>query len=361
MKYLLLLLVTVMIISGCKEIRPEINIDSYITFLDLSVEQEKIITPQLVNIKNIIDEYYSTVEPENTSEPQLPYEKEIDLKVAVLDKVTPVMQNIRDQLNYEQLRFWSRSELYYFYSAARNEVADYYMDLFKLPYKRKVPYEIVSGKTNFENKQEYIDNWSIYFGKPTFPFYKKNNSRSIKSSQGGGKYRFPLGVQALISNDKLSYYEKELKDNLPENLPETPLMEIRVVLSTTDHPNFIDIENWIVYIETSDGGQLEPLHVVKRDKSWFESRDMLYTTRLPDFLKPGMQENRRSDTERNIQRNTMIQQYNSYYQLFFSEKYKGHELFSPENSYIKLIFLEEVGGRSLAEGIWVLDWSRAQD
>ncbi|MCP4724713.1 MAG: hypothetical protein GY863_06740 [bacterium] len=51
-----------------------------------------------------------------------------------------------------------------------------------------------------------------------------------------------------------------------------------------------------------------------------------------------------------------FQQYNTYYQLFFPAKISGNEILSPDNDYIKLVFLDEVGSRQRAEGTWVFDW-----
>ncbi|MCP4725016.1 MAG: hypothetical protein GY863_08275, partial [bacterium] len=337
--YKILLLSLLMLFLGCRDFQPEIVVDNYINFLDLSEEQEKEIRPRLEDIHNQVHSFFEEINTRKQNTQSISKQEELKLKIDLMDSISPVVNSIMESLNDEQMSYWARSELYYFYAQSRMNISEELLENYKIPYKRTVPAELVRGEMKFNEKAEYIDNWTIYFGQNTFPFYYGKATKGIKGGRMQ-KSRFPIGIQATIVDSAVHEFEDHLIDNLPKNTPEDPYIELRAVLSTTRHPNFIDIENWVVFIETSEGIQIEPIRVEKKTRDWFFDRELLYASRLPEFMQPRIQKKSDDASNRNMRRGGgAFQQYNTYYQLFFPAKISGNEILSPDNDYIKLVFL----------------------
>ncbi len=356
-RYILLLsVITLTILFGCRDFQPEIVVDNYINFLDLSEEQEKVIKPQLEDIHNKVHQYFAEVNSKKKESKMISKKEGLRLKINLMESISPVVNSIMESLNDEQMTYWARSELFYFYVESRRDISEELLESYNIPYKRTIPSELITGDMKFDEKVEYIDNWTIYFGQNTFPFYYSKATKGIKGSRMQ-KARFPIGVQATIIDSSVQEFEDHFIDNLPVDLPDEPFIELRAVLSTTQHPNFINIDNWVVFIENSKGIQIEPLKIEKKTRDWFYDRELLYASRLPDFLQPVSRGKSTEPGSRSMRRGMGgMQQYNTYYQLFFPAKVSGSELISPGNEYIKLVFLDEVGSRSRAEGTWILDW-----
>ena len=105
-----------------------------------------------------------------------------------------------------------------------------------------------------------------------------------------------------------------------------------------------------------DGRQIEPKMIIEKDKNWFEERDMLLSSRIPEFLSspepqvdPGVGRGVSSMRER-------FERFDRYYQLIFPAELSNTPVLSPETRSIELVFLEEIGSEKRAKGTWRLNW-----
>jgi len=346
----LLLLIALTVLTGCKEERITINTDNYIKFLEADSEQEPALRKLLGTARDIIQKYYTKYDAA-VMQSGISDEEELDLKMDFLREIHPVINDINAALSPDQQFTFRRSELYYYYSDIQRNVLTNHMLGKRLSYEKEVFPAIETDETD---STVYIEDWTVFFGQNVFPSYYADSERSMTRAARRG---FPIGIQATLFNN----YSRENPAGLnvkPTGNEVQPATEICIVLYSRLHKDFTDIDRWVIYLKLPDGSLVEPEEIIPRTEEWFRKKNLLLSSRLPDFLMPSRLQTgrRREDAGIARGREELFKLNSAYYQLTFPFEVDGKPLISPANENIKIIVQEEVGSRELAHGTWKLSW-----
>jgi hypothetical protein len=181
-----------------------------------------------------------------------------------------------------------------------------------------------------------------------------NAGKSRRPSPMGFGERFPLMVKASLMDAEviqagLKHYEKLLSMNPDEadqfrqryfeshDLKNNVLIEVS--LQTSWAEVYLDLSRWTIFIEDDMGNQYEPVKITEHS---IPSSD--FDERFPENAV-----NQRTVFPFKVHQKQLL--------LYFSklDKY-GQPLIHEGVKYLKLVFLQEEGGSSRAEGSWIFDW-----
>lgn len=355
------LLLTVLLIAGCKEERVDLIVDNYINFLEITPEQEPDIRKILTEAKTVIANYYVSYDSAETAKNRYKLSKKevVDLKISMMNNLYPVYNKLRQSLTRPQRSIFARSELNYLYSETRSDILKDYRADNEIPYQRHV-FPVSRNYSDNNLNDNPFEPWTIYFGQSMFPSLFGSTRESISKN---ARRNFPIGIQAtLINNYKPGDSDEETAaDEEPDKYT-----EIRLMLFSRLHESFSDIERWVVFIECSDGTQIEPVKIVKQDRDWFSENRLLFSNELPPFLmnysidreeKPSRAgDNQRAEPEFDRRSRFGMTLHRNYYQVYFPKSVNNKPLLSPSRDFIKLVFLEEVGSKETAHGVWFFNW-----
>ena len=346
-------IVIILFFSGCEEERIHVNVDNYIEFLSITPEQETDVKPMLIDARDIIEDYNAKLEAGSKRSKQ---KKDLlDLKISLLERLHPLMRTILQQLDSKQQRqLWRRSELYYFYTTTRRYAVNNYTFSFKLTHKKSVTPVLSPQSEKGGSPTDPLESWTVYFGMPVYSFFRGNIRKSIDPA---ARNRFPISIQATLVDKSLRTKEEELSEPLPVSIDPESVIEIRVLLSTRLHTNFIDINNWITFLTLPNDTEVEPVKIVARNEKWFEDRGLLVSKRFPKFLLTLDQQREDVDRAQSEARRYSLENLHTYYQLFFPAEINNAPIISPDVASIKLVFLEDIGSINRAEGTWNFDWT----
>jgi len=330
----------------------DIVVDNYIRFLEITPQQEQKIKEQLENARNIFIQHYTKLDSIDTGMLKLSENALLDYRISMLTGLDSIIHNINNVLTEKQRSIFVRSELFYYFMEARNKILKDYADNNELSHELVVnPSEIPADVESEVNSEEAYA-WTIYFGQNMLPFFSDRSRDSVSKSARG---RFNIGVQATLVNNfnRDSNNTEESKTDIFNKKKTT---EINVILFSSIHPSFTDINRWVVYLELQDGTQIEPATIEEISESWFENRNLLPENRIPKFLMNRESTETRTTRARQSYYPDAFKLNRTYYKLLFPYAVNGVPLISHENSFIRLIFLEEVGSTKSARGTWHFQW-----
>ena len=351
----------------CDDAPEDVNIENYLTFLKVTKEQEPEILPLLEEIRDTYGNFRTKLtQAKNT---QITTSDSIaKWKYQLIEQLHTPMRDIKQKLTPQQRSYWAQSEAYYYYQKIFEEVVNYISTRNPMQDTKKVtPGASAEAAQNFL-PQKSVEFWTIYFGE---------GRGSSAALQGRGSAGFPLFIQATLMDQSFRNAEAALPSPFPETIKPDSVIEIRVILRTRLHQNYVDISRWIPYIRIPGGTDIEPIAITKRDKVWFEERGITLFKALPDFLAVNdayVREESRPMSGRNpVQipnlitpipsvppemRSQGFEQYFAYYQLFFPAERNGKKIIQPTTKEIELIFLEEIGSTSRSSGTWRFEWNK---
>jgi len=347
--------------AGCEEERIDVIVDNYLEFLEITPEQEPVIKAMLNTARSIVEDYYKIRDAaEQSKTRKMTKDDLLNMRIDLLKRLSPVMESISQELNNNQRLLWRRSELYYFYTEIRRYALDNYNKAHKLSFEKTVTPGFLKQPKEGVFALDPIEQWTIYFGLPMYPNLAGDISNSMPPA---ARLTFPISIQATLMDTTLLVRESDIALAYPQDISPESVIEMRVLLHTRLHSNYVDINNWIPFLELSNGAEIEPVKAVKRDEQWFADRGLLLSNRIPEFLtstEPEREIPDRQMTERQapMRSRGVFTTYTEYYQLFFPAFINEAPLISPAVDHIKLVFLEEIGSNNRAEGFWKFDWNR---
>lgn len=348
-------------VAGCEEERIDVIVDNYLEFLELTPEQEPVIKAMLNTARSMVEDYYKIRNAAKQSKSQKMTKDDLLVtRVDLLERLSPIIENISQELDNKQQLLWRRSELYYFYTEIRRYALDNYNKVHKLSFEKTVTPGFLEQEQKSVFALDPVEQWTIYFGLPMYSNLTGNISNSMTPEV---RRTFPISIQATLMDTTLLKRESNIAETYPQGISPESVIEIRVLLSTQLHPNYVDINNWIPFLELSSGAEIEPVKAIKRDEQWFADRGLLLSNRIPKFLtspEPEREAPERQMTDRQapVRSRGGFMTHTEYYQLFFPASINEEPLISPAVDHIKLVFLEEIGSINRAEGIWKFDWKR---
>ena len=360
-----LLLAAMILVSGCRNDRIDLIVDNYIEFLEITPEQEPEARRILGDARGIFDKYYAKLDDAKAAGTRITDKMVVDGQISMMNELHETLKEMQRLLTDNQQEIFLRSELYYFYNETRSDLArdislsDEY-DI--LTYERMVYPGLLSATNRSEELLQRPGAWSIYFGQSVMRGVMRNISNSLSSNARN----FPIGIQATLVNN---YGQNAIAGE--------QFTEVRAVVQSRLHPDYTNIDRWVVYLETSGGLQTDPVRIEPVTKEWFVSEGLLNMNEMPEFItepvafRGGMErrESRmgrgpvleRPFTGRNNDRQEMFRLSSGYYRFFFPYKLNGTPIISPQTEWIKIVFLEEIGSKEYAEGVWHLQWDRISE
>jgi hypothetical protein len=351
---------------NCNELPADMNVDNYITFLEITPEQKPEILPILEKIRDIYIGYQSTLKQAQKSE-KTNADSIAKWKYEMVEQLHPSMRDMKLKLTQKQRSVWAQSEAYYYFQNSREDVIKYITKHNPPQDQKKVlPGSLTPVSKGF-TPQKPIEQWTI--------FLSELRGNAFTRTQGGSA-GFPIQVQATLMDQSLRKDEEQLPSPFPEGINPESVIEIRVILQTGLHQNYIDISRWTPFISIPGGTDIEPIKIAPRDKAWFEERGITRFRTLPDFLLSNdvyIPEEPSSGGFGGLPRTIMtppssfpmsrstpglFQQYTAYYQLFFPAEANGEKIIAPPVKSIKLTFIESPENPARANGTWQFIWPK---
>ncbi len=342
--------------SGCNEERIIIDVENYIDFLDLTSKQESEISPMFEQVKDIINNYNNQILVDSTVKRNKQDRRDVRLKLKIylLQELNPVISSIYERLDAIQRNSLKRSELYFHYNNTRQYVVNNISLGNELSFEQFVSPGNELSSNHLYTGSEYSKNWTVHFGLPMNSASNRNVRNSINA---GGRRNFPSSIQAILMDKTLLNSESSLHDSYPPDIDIDSMLEIRVIIASRLHENFVDIKNWITFLELSNGTEIESVKSIRRDKEWFDDRiGKLVTNNLPDFIFAGDELEEQFQHKPSPRRRARLDNHVAYYQLFFPAAIYNTPIISEEINYIRMVFLQEIGSENRASGTWILEW-----
>ncbi|RKY84303.1 hypothetical protein DRQ09_08815, partial [candidate division KSB1 bacterium] len=364
-KYLFFIILFLFIF--CEQEQIKIDPLALSKFLELNEGQKAELIPVFEQVKQIFNEYYRNKNlKENTNKKNVVSEIDEDW-INTLDKVFLLIKDIPEKLNSRQKLLWSRTKLYRLFIYERSEIIRKIMSKNKERFRVEVkptldPEFYIKG---FKGNKDLYRKWTVTFGSGQGLYYRRVDIASVKKK---GRYTFPITVVATLVDPEIMEYE--FRNKYPDRRNEWDILRkkylseinpdndvlVRVSLFTSLHPKFVDIKNWIVYLEDNNNRQIEPEKVVERKEPWkyYEPE-----VKIPEFAKGrtlrGLEPNRQFQRggELPLKSNVKMENYSSYYLLYFPSVFNGSRVIGDNVEFLKLVFLKDIGSNEKAEGIWI--------
>ncbi len=351
-----ILLFALIFTTGCQEEQIILDIDSYIEFLNISESQIEEVRPIFDEISDIVNSYNLSIENDSQVKKGKQERRDfrLNLKIELLRQLNPVLSSLYEKLDVIQRNSLERSELYYNYLTTKRYVVNNIRPVSEVTYERFVTPKIELATDHIYTGEDYYKNWTIQFGLPM----NSVSGRSIqKSINAGGRRSFPTSIQATLMDKTLLEREPAGSNGYPAGFDSQSYLEIRVIMSSRLHENFVDIEKWIPFLELSNGVISEPVKAIKRDIEWFEDRSVkLVTSNMPAFIFSNEELEEQFEKRPTPRRSIRLESHVAYYQLFFPAEINNAPILSDDISNMRLVFLQEIGSNNRAEGIWHLIW-----
>ncbi|KPK89535.1 hypothetical protein AMJ80_09670, partial [bacterium SM23_31] len=259
-------------VAGCEVEKINVIVENYLEFLEVTPEQEPVIKAMLITARNILEDYYKALDDaEQDKNKKMTKDDLLNARIDLLERLSPVMENISRELVNNQRLLWSRSELYYFYTEMRRYAFDNYNKIHKLSFEKTVTPGFLEQQKEGVVALDPVEQWTIYFGLPMYSNLAGNTANSMLPEARG---TFPIGIQATLMDSTLLNRESNVAETYPEDITHESVIEIRVVMSTRLHPNYVDVNNWIPFLELPNGNAIEPVKTVERDEQWFSDREL---------------------------------------------------------------------------------------
>ena len=188
------------------------------------------------------------------------------------------------------------------------------------------------------------------------------NPVRVNGGGGPGLRRFPIVVTATLVDEL--FIEAEHRYTAPPDSTDgsagqarlqalitkqqvKDLLTIRMVLSTSLHESYIDMDRWVAYIEDQDGRPYEPTEIVEVGASSSAER--------PTNLVAGRQRGaERGFRGRPESENLFVRKARRYNLRFPSTDVYGNDLIKPETESLQLVFFDKNDPLFRTQGKWEL-------
>lgn len=328
-------------------------------YLELRPEQKKDVMPVLESIQDEIFTFFKEWRKKTRRQPGSDMssmrEEFEENRIKVIDLIKTKVNTLTSYLDKGQRKKLLNIQIpeLYFQEAMMLQ-AEYQRELSKQETStvKVVPtFSRADIPDNLPGYNELVEHWTVTFG------MQRGGSRSILLGNGGsaGNGRFPLRIKATFV-DPLLLVAKN--NETPANSTSAihvydfsfEKAEIYVSLTTSFHESYLDLNNWIVYLENDKVEQFEPYIIEKQDKPFIKRPAMF------DFFSF-------REPEETMEESSDYRQYpggsffgeppkSAYYKIEFRSKTAGEPIINRRTSYIKLVFLKEIGTDEKAEGKW---------
>lgn len=359
--FFIFILLIISILFACKG-NPEFyyNAEKMSEYLELTKEQREIILPELIAIQDEIFGLFENWGKKFRGQYTTPTDEERkafnDERDAIIKKISETTEEISNLLNVTQKEKLLKIQIP---ELSFDEARAIIMENMKEEEKKENPIVKVFPtltKTDIPKEipslSKLIDSWTATFGT------RRQTPGGFFLGIGGdatpGTTGFPLKIEATLidpliaiaqktENLKssefpvdsiLSYFENTQKD----------IVEIRLSITTTYHESYLDLKNWIIYLENDRIEQFEPLKIEKQEKPLTSSSRI-----FPQINRPSQQ----ISPDRNLRRAFGESIKSVYFSIFFKSKLIDKPIITRDTQFLKLVFLKEIGKNERAEGKWI--------
>ena len=362
---IIILLAFIPVFSACKEdVALYYYPEKMAEYLQLSENQHETVMPKLNGIRDEIFGFFKEWGSKfrnsrnlDSKEERRKYRKE--QKTAV-EKITGIVKEAAEFLDDKQKKKLVEvqfPELYF------QEAMTVLMESRREEGKKEVPVKKVYATVTerdlpkeLPDLSKLIEHWTVTFGART----RTSRGFGLGMGGGGGQGRisnFPLKIKATlldplilvtqkIENEKnYDIYPASVKPILDDM--QMDILKIDVSITTSFHDSYLDLKNWIIYIENDDMEQFELWKTEKREKPENDRPSLPFFQR--DINNP---EEYHGHGEMNLGRMFGETRKSAHFTLYFKSRTQEKFLITKETEYIKLVFLKEVGTNETSVGMW---------
>lgn len=359
--FIILILSIISILFACKgDPGFYYNAEKMAEYLELTKEQREIISPKLLIIQEEVFGFFENwgkrfKGPYTTDSDEERKAFDEDRK-AIIKKINETINEISNLLNITQKEKLHKIQIP---ELSFDEAKSIMMENIKEEEKKENP--IVKVFPTLTKKDipkdipplsKLIDSWTITFGT------RKQTSGGFFTGIGGegaqGTTGFPLKIEATLLDPLISVAQKMENFKSSENSDDSVLsyyenaqkdtIEIRLSITTLYHESYLDLKNWIIYLENDKIEQFEPLKIEQQEKP------LLSSSRIFPLMKRPSQQ---TPPDKNLRRALGEPIKSAYFSLFFKNKSKDRPIITEDTQFLKLVFLKEIGKNERAEGRWV--------
>jgi len=367
--FLILISFSILIFLACKK---DVGLYYYpekmAEYLELSEDQRETVFPKLTAVQEEIfgflekwGEKFKTPYGFETEEAMEEFEEE---RKAAIDKITDIVREFANLLDEQQKSKLFNVEIPSLYF---EEAMMVQMNYLRGKQKKENPVVKVSPTikkedipAEFPYLSELLDKWTVTFGTKTGRsgaggFFARGVGES--SPEGTG---FPLKIRATIIDPLINIAQKKETNKIHEFTPDSAIsyfnnikkdiLEIQVSMTTSYHESYLDLKNWIVYLENDKIEQFEPWKIQKREKPFIEHSR---TFKTPIYQRKIKSPNITDTSDMKLSRIFGRSSKSAYYSISFKNKVQGKPLVAEDTKFLKLIFLKAVGTAERAEGKWI--------
>jgi len=365
--FIILIFISIFIFLTCKE---DVGLYYYpekmAEYLELREDQRETVFPKLIAIQEEIFRFFEKWEKKfrtpygfETEDTQTEFEKEQE---AAVNKITDTVGEIANLLDEQQkVRLFNVDIPNLYFQEAMMVQREYQIE----EQKKENPVVEVMPTINekdipakLPDLSELRDKWTVTFG------MSRGGSGGFSFTGGGGNppggVGFPLKIKATLVDPLFVIAQKRQNNRIREFSPdsavsyfnsiERDILEIQVSITTSYHESYLDLKNWIVYLENDKIEQFEPWKIEKREKPFIEQSR---TFRLPYSQKRVQTPTVTNIPDMGPSRIFGDMSKSAYYSIFFRDKVQGKSLIRRDTEFLKLIFLKEIGTDERSEGKWI--------
>jgi len=365
--FIILIYISIFIFLSCKK---DVGLYYYpekmAEYLELREDQRETVFPKLTAIQEEIFRFFEKWEKKfrtsygfETEDAQIEFEKEQESAVNKIIDTVGEIANLLDEQQKSRLFNVDIPDLYF--EEAMRIQREYLME----EQKKENPVVEVMPTINekdipakLPDLSELQDKWTVTFG------MSRGGSGGFSFTGGGESpaagMGFPLKIKATLLDPLLVIAQRRGSNKTHEfpsdsaisyfNSIKKDVLEIQVSITTSYHESYLDLKNWIVYLENDKIEQFEPWKIEKREKPFIEQSRSF---RLPYSQRRVMPPTITDAPDMEPTRTFGDMSKSAYYSVFFRDKIQGKPLIREDTEFLKLIFLKEIGTAERSEGKWI--------
>lgn len=367
--FLILISFSILIFLACKK---DVGLYYYpekmAEYLELSEDQRETVFPKLTAIQEEIfgflekwREEFKTPYGFETEEAREEFEDE---QKAAINKIIDIVEEFANLLDEQQKSKLFNIEIPSLYF---EEAMMVQMNYLRETQKKENPVVKVLPTINKEDipaefpyLSELLDKWTVTFGTKTGRsgagrFFARGAGESSPVGTG-----FPLKIRATIIDPLINIAQKKETNKIYEFTPDSAIsyfnnikkdiLEIQVSMTTSYHESYLDLKNWIVYLENDKIEQFEPWKIQKREKPFIEQSR---TFKTPFYRRKTISPSITDTSDMKLSRIFGRSSKSAYYSISFKNKVQEKPLVAEDTEFLKLIFLKSVGTAERSEGKWI--------
>ena len=364
--FLLIIIISFLTFFSCKK---DVSLFYYpekmVAYLNLNEEQKNTVLPKLNEIQKDIFDFFRKWRTEFRSRFEFDSESQRDEFGIERDKVLENTKNkvneIADLLDAEQKKKFFNIEIPEIYF---EELMMVQMEYQRENRKKENQQVKVSPTLSFKdipvdipNLAKLIEKWTVTFGT------RRGASNGFFMSQirqsSDGNPGFPLKIKATLIDPLITIIQKMEKDSAITteaaisyfDSNKKDLIEIQVSISTSYHESYLDLDNWILYLENDKIEQFEPVKIEKNVKPLSEQSRKPYANFYSGRIK-----SETSSESPDIHLGQFFGGFtkSKHFSLFFRNTVSEKPIITNDTKFLKLVFLRKIGTKDRAEGKWDL-------